>query len=267
MSRSAIFSIYGVISVFLLTVLPVLSVIAQSTDDNDSWIDLFNGKDLSGWETWLSRAPGEQRLLGLNNDPLKVFTVEDGALHISGQVFGALTTVEEYENYHLRLEYRWGEKKWPPRLDRERDSGVLYHATGQHGLFAGSWMKSNQFQIGEGATGDFWSVAGTMADVEAERIENDWRYAPGKDVVTIERGRVVASEHRDKPHGEWNTVEIAARGDSVQHIVNGEVVLALTRTRHKEGTTEQPLTRGKIQLQSEGAEIWFRNIQIKPLEE
>src|SRR5690606_8387921 len=156
---------------------------AQSSEDE--WVDLFNGKDLSGWETWLSRAPGERTMLGLNNDPLKVFTVQDGMIYISGQVFGGLTTIDEYEDFHLLVEFKWGEKKWPPRQNQARDGGISYYATGAHGVFAGSFMKSNQFQLQEGGTGDFYSVAGTIADVEAVRDGDDWRYAPGGEKTTI----------------------------------------------------------------------------------
>lgn len=233
----------------------------------DEWVDLFNGKDLTGWETWLSRAPGERSILGLNNDPLNVFTVEEGLLYLSGQVFGALTTIDEYEDFHLLVEFKWGEKKWPPRHNQARDGGISYYATGPHGVFAGSFMKSNQFQLQEGGTGDFWSVAGTIADVEAKRDGEDWRYAPGGAKTTISKGRVVASSHPEHPVGEWNTVEIIAKGDSIRHVVNGETVLVLTDPRHLVDGSEQPLRRGKFQIQSEGADLWVRTVRIKtPLE-
>lgn len=234
---------------------------AQSSEDE--WVDLFNGKDLSGWETWLSRAPGERTMLGLNNDPLKVFTVQDGMIYISGQVFGGLTTIDEYEDFHLLVEFKWGEKKWPPRQNQARDGGISYYATGAHGVFAGSFMKSNQFQLQEGGTGDFYSVAGTIADVEAVRDGDDWRYAPGGEKTTINRGRVLASSHPESPVGEWNTVEIIATGDGIRHVVNGETVLVLTDPRHVVDGAEQPLRRGKFQIQSEGADLWIRKVRIK----
>ncbi|MDB4309667.1 DUF1080 domain-containing protein, partial [Akkermansiaceae bacterium] len=77
--------------------------------------------------------------LGLNNDPLKVFSViaEDGhkVLKITGEIYGGLTTKEEFENYHITMQTKWGEKKWEPRLCDKRDSGLLLHCVGKHGAF------------------------------------------------------------------------------------------------------------------------------------
>jgi hypothetical protein len=245
---------------------PAPASLAQEQPGDEGWTSLFNGRDLSGWETWLGRAPGQREALGLDNDPLHVFTVVDGAIRISGQVFGALTTVEEFENYHLRVEHRWGEQKWPPRLERPRDNGICYHGTGEHGAHQGFWMRSHQLQIQEGDTGDYWSQAGAIVDVEGVTEGNEVHYVPGEDFVTVARGRIVKRGDHERPHGEWNVIEVIAEGDRATHIVNGEVVLVLHRSRHLVDGREQPLTRGRIQLQSEGAEAWFRNIEIRPLE-
>ena len=84
--------------------------------------------------------------LGSNNDPKKVFTVieEEGTpvLKITGEIYGGLTTLKEYGDYHYSFEVKFGEKKWAPRLDRARDSGLLYHCTGKHGAFLNVWMRS-----------------------------------------------------------------------------------------------------------------------------
>jgi hypothetical protein len=116
-----------------------------------AWTALFNGRDLTGWDTWLGipdksvsglelprDAEGRYTsALGLNVDPKRVFSVVevDGApaIRISGEMFGALTGKDEYDDFHLRLEFKWGEKKWPPRENAVRDSGILYYAVGEHG--------------------------------------------------------------------------------------------------------------------------------------
>jgi hypothetical protein len=171
---------------------PVLRAIAASgapflslQAGSGSGSTLFNGKDLGGWDTWLGKpdrlidVPGQPKNdagdyigpVGLNRDPKGVFSVVtiDGApaIRISGEIFGALTSAHEYENYHLRFEFRWGEKKWPPREQRPRDSGCLYHCVGPHGAGSGHWMQSCECQIQEGDCGDFWSVARVIVDVEA----------------------------------------------------------------------------------------------------
>jgi hypothetical protein len=124
------------------------------------WIRLFNGVDLSGWDTYLgppydpvakdfAGAP-----LGLNSDPDRVFSVVevDGqrAIRISGTAFGGVSTVKEYDDYELELEFKWGQAKSPPRADAKRDSGVLYRAVGPHGADWFFWMRSLVFQVQEG---------------------------------------------------------------------------------------------------------------------
>lgn len=106
---------------FILLLLGVSSIFCFAQKNKQGWITLFNGKDLSNWDTWLRAANmtgyndhemigPPQPHIGLNNDPLKVFTVNDGLLRISGEVWGAITTKKEYGNYHLRFEVKWGEK-------------------------------------------------------------------------------------------------------------------------------------------------------------
>jgi hypothetical protein len=77
--------------------------VAQQAD----FVPLFNGKDLTGFYTFLVGK-------GTNNDPDKVFTVADGMIRVSGQRYGGFITEKEYENYHLVVEWKWGEKMWPP---------------------------------------------------------------------------------------------------------------------------------------------------------
>ena len=106
---------------------------AAQTNPSD-WKLLFNGKDLSGWETFLQGASSDQPSYGLNKDPEKVFGIVmvDGgsAIHISGKYWGGILTTGEFQNYHLRLEFKWGKQTWPPRLNQTPDSGLLYHCIG-----------------------------------------------------------------------------------------------------------------------------------------
>jgi hypothetical protein len=242
---------------------------------DDSWTQLFNGKNLTGWDTWLGRPFKETESVGLNKDPNKVYSVVevDGkpAIRISGEIFGALTSKDEFENYHLRLEFKWGEKRWPPREKAVRDSGLLYHCVGPHGAAGSFWMQSLECQIQEHDCGDYWSVAGAIVDVEGERKD-------GKGPVIYKKGgskftcpskeagpRIVKSADYEKKTGEWNTIELLTVGQTSVHVVNGKVNMVLTNSRRKVGDKEEPLTRGKIQLQSEGAEVFYRNIAVKPL--
>src|ERR1043166_5564030 len=115
-------------SIVLLSVLAAMqafsgSPLAADDDNNAGLIRLFNGRDLEGFDTFL-------KTKGLNNDPEKVFQVQDGMLHISGAEFGYVITKKEYENYYLRAEFKWGESTYAPRAGKARDSGILFHVVG-----------------------------------------------------------------------------------------------------------------------------------------
>src|SRR5262249_54032313 len=150
------------------------------------------------------------------------------------------------------------------------DSGLLYHCTGQQGGRDGKgpWMESLECQIQEHDCGDFWSVGGRVyVDVEGDRKaeKGPITYRKGGTKFTGVNSRIIRDVDHEKKVGEWNTIELLTVGQTSVHIINGKVNLVLTGARHKAGDKEVPLTRGKIQLQSEGAEVFYRNISIKPL--
>jgi hypothetical protein len=274
---------------FVLLAVPVTlaPVDAGADKQTDVWVSLFNGKNLDGWDTWLGKPYKGNEVIGLNKDPNKVYTVvdEDGkpAIRISGEIFGALTSKQEFANYHLRLEFKWGKKKWPPRDGEKtpRDSGLLYHCVGKHGAAGTYWMRSLECQIQEHDCGDFWSVAGVMVDVEAQVMYRNplstIKYKKGATKLTVPRQltgpnnqkrndpRIIKSADYEKPG--WNTIEVLSVGGTSVHLVNGQPNMVLTNSRHKVDGREMRLTKGKIQLQSEGAEVYYRNIAIKSLKE
>ncbi len=244
---------------------------ASADDQKDGWTSLFNGKDLSGWDTWLGRPFKEKEVIGLNKDPNKVYAVVDvdgqPAMRISGEIFGALTTKGDFENYHLKLEFKWGEKRWPPREKAVRDSGLLYHCVGPQGAHGSFWMRSLELQIQEKDCGDFYSVAGVIVDVEAERKGDKGPLVykkGGKQFVGV-TSRIIKDPDNEKPTGQWNTIELLTVGQTSVHLVNGKVNMILTNARHKVEGKEVPLTCGKLQLQSEAAEVFYRNIAIKKI--
>ena len=102
--------------------------------------------------------------MGLGNDPKHVFTVDmdsgEPVLHITGEIWGALTTRESFSNYHLQADIKWGERKWEPRLTQPRNSGLLYHCTGPHGAFWNTWKRSLEFEIVEHEMGDLYPLGG-----------------------------------------------------------------------------------------------------------
>ena len=193
------------------------------------------------------------------------------AIRISGEYYGGLSTQQEFQNYHLTLQFKWGEAKIPSFKNRKRDSGVLYHATGPHGVDAKAWMRSQEFQIQEGDCGDYWGVAGAVFDIPATKNEKDHYVFNDqgpmlafKDKTDIGRW-CIKSPDAENPTGEWNTIELYCMGDSSIHIINGVVVMKLYHSRQTDNGIETPLKKGKIQLQSEGCEVYYRALVIEPI--
>lgn len=273
------------------SLLPLISAIVfmqcagykSSEDTSAEWKPLLSEKDLSGWDTYIGPSfdtiQGKRDSIapGLNNDPLKVFThvIEDSkpALRISGERFGGISTLNEFENYHLRMEIKWGREKWAPRKDQKRDSGILYHAVGSHGADFGFWMSSQEFQVQEGDCGDYWGVAGGSFDVPAIKNGNrDWVFDEKSAWQTFNEKspqgrRVIKSPDAEKPTGQWNIMEVICFGDSAIHVVNGAIVMRLFKSMMLKDGKQSRLTKGKIQLQSEGAEVFYRNIEIRRITE
>jgi hypothetical protein len=252
--------------------------LAQQT--KDEWVSLFNEKNLEGWDTYLGpkyntearNFTGER--IGLNNDPDSVLSVveEDGqkVIHISGEHFGSMSTTKEYENYHLQVQFKWGQGRHAPRKNSKRDSGVLYHSHGPNGVGWFFWMASQEFQVQEGDCGDYWSV---LCDVDAPALMNkDSTYTYNKNGKLLSfgphnklRGHVIKSEDAERPFGEWNTLDLYTRGDTSMHVVNGKLVMMLYNSKQMDNGKMIPLAKGKIQLQSEGGEVFYRSVKIRAI--
>jgi hypothetical protein len=260
----------------------LLPSVPRAAEQDDKTIKLFNGKGLTGFYTYLGAPGKDQKPYGKNNDPEKVFTVHDGMIHVSGKVFGCFVTEKEYDNYHLIVEFKWGDKTWAPREDKARDSGILLHCVGEDGAAGGVWLESVECQMIEGGTGDFILVKGKnqptlTADIErkatgtGEKKKDEPYYKAGGTPTEFKGGRVNwfgrdpewkdvkgfrGAKDVEKPVGQWNRLEVICDGDKITNVLNGVVVNVATKCSH---------TKGKILFQSEGAEVFFRTINIEPL--
>jgi len=260
---------------------------SEEVKTKNSWQSLLD-KDLSNWDKFIGipepgvNVPGypeenrkKQIPLGLNNDPLHVFSMEEEngqpVLHVSGQILGGLSTKKEYQNYHLKLKFKWGTLKYAPRLNNPRDNGILYHATGPHGKFWNVWMRGHEMQIQEKDMGDYFALAGTVMNVRSKKVDtaNQYIYTPDGMLKSFMQGKGLINRCRrstdyEKPYGEWNELELICFEDKSLHIVNGHVVMTLQNSRvHIAEGDEPSLQRGKIQLQSEYAEAYYRELQIQ----
>jgi hypothetical protein len=208
--------------------------------------------------------------LGLNSDYKKVFSTltEDGAtvLHITGEIYGGLTTKKEYSNYHLEIDFKWGDRQWEPRLKDKRDSGILYHCHGEHGAFWNVWKSCLEYQVQETDLGDLHLLSGPTCKSRFRILgEKQNIFDPQSPLPWgVWTGHLSASAEPDRPRGEWNHLEVYVLGDSAIHVANGVVVLALIDALDKNG---KPLRSGQLQLQSEAAECFYRNMKLTPIKE
>lgn len=269
----------GVLVFLLLSLLMV--GFTKSFYQKRDWKSLFNGKDLSGWDTWLGPTLDDQGKkmtdipVGLNKDPNRVFTViEQNAekiIRISGKEWGGISTRKEYANFHLQLMFKWGSLRWKHRKNSKRDSGLLYFAVGPHGADYGAWMRSQEFQIQEGDCGDYWGVAGGMEDIPAiKKSDSQYVYHPNGQLYTFSANskvgrRCIKAFDAEKPSGEWNTLDLYCHQDTSVHMVNGKVVMVLYNSRQWDNGQARPLTKGKLQIQSEGAEVFYKQIRVRAL--
>lgn len=275
----------------LLILLAVLCTLT-SFQPPAEWRSLFDGS-LKGWETYLSyrhttsyngKVPVDEEgkplpPIGYNKDEANVFSAvqQDGApvLRISGEIYGCVFTKADFKNYHLKLRMKWGNKKWAPRLHEPMDSGILYHSQGECGVdYFRSWMLSQEFQVIEQSHGDYWCIANSQISIRAAKpagkdtlVYN--RHAPEVRMGSVKDGNngfCQASGNFERPMDQWNDLELICFEDKSLHIVNGQVVMALSKSSYRDGDLSKPLVSGKIQLQSEAAEVFYKDIQIKNID-
>ncbi|MBR3793105.1 MAG: DUF1080 domain-containing protein [Alistipes sp.] len=273
-----------------------LALLLSSCRQDEGWQSLLDS-DLSHWRVYQSyqhtndfrgRAPVDENgekipPIGYDKNLYDLFTVTEQAgepvLHVSGQTYGCVISNQSYRNYHLRLQVKFGQKRWEPRLEKALDSGLLYHSVGDAGVdYWLSWMRSFEFQVmqsgtTEGNSGDFWSIAGSKADIKISRPDPEKRtyyYDPEGEWLTVgSRGvtNFCGTEDHNSPDGEWTTLELICYEGQSLHIVNGEVVMALKNLRYTAEGGDVPLVEGRLQLQSEAGEVFYKGIEIRPLEQ
>ena len=250
-------------------------------------VALFDGRSLNGWTPWLGyadpaltyRGDPAAKPIGVSRPTDDDFAVRvvDGApaIWVKGQTWGSLVHRADLRDYHLRLQFKWGAKTWAPRATLPRNNGLLYHTHGVPGEVFGTWRPSAEFEIMTGSTGMVVAVGGKLrghVDVafDPSLVAPHLRYRLGGREVDLVNGtptwNVEAATDAERPVGEWNTLDLYVVGDRAVHVVNGVPVAEVRdlATVDADGV-RQPLTHGWIQLQSEGAETWFRQITVEPI--
>ncbi|MEG3163395.1 DUF1080 domain-containing protein [Sphingomonas sp. PB2P19] len=250
-------------------------------------IALFDGRSLNDWQPWLGYADPAVTYRGDSKNPpigvpgrdsgdFAVRQVDGGpAIWIKGQTWGSLVHRADLSNYHLRLQYKWGAGRWAPRDRQPPNNGLLYHTHGAPGEVFGTWRPSMEFEIMKGSTGMAVAVGGkvrgrTTVTSDPSLIAPHLRFRVGGRTVDMVNGsptwNVEAATDAERPIGQWNTLDLYVLGDHAVHVVNGVPVAEIRdiATIAADGS-RTPLTHGSIQLQSEGAETWFRSISVEPI--
>jgi hypothetical protein len=222
----------------------LVALAVTAAENAEGFKPLFNGKDLTGWKTFLDpKVPGA--------DPKKVWTITEGEIHCLGKPMGYLLTEKEYGDYVLRVQWRWPKEPG--------NSGVFVYVSGPDKI----WPKGVEAQLQSGQAGDFWLVDGFKMKVPDSEGRQDPRQARhflriGESYKPAgpQNRMVPVRKQFEKPAGEWNQYEITCQGDMLKLVVNGT---------HVNTGTNAEATKGHILLQSEGAPVDFRNIEIKSL--
>ncbi len=254
------------LSIFFL--LALLAILFHSCEH--PWQPLFNGKNLDGFDTFLGTPLKGFDNLHAQATPDKVFQVveENGEslIHISGEVNASLATVDTFSNYHLQLVFKWGEQVYTTR-----NSGLLYHSFGEFGAAIGTWMTNIECQLKHENLGDTYLMNNTVCETSVKK--DDARFIFAKDGEPIQFGKefngsgIKKAVDAENPLGEWNTVELYSVGRTTVHLVNGKVTMVNKNTGIYQDGKILPLTSGKIQLQSEGGDLFIKSLRIKPIKE
>ena len=266
------------------------SITKNEDQSDDGWIKLLDN-DLSKWETYLSykhkngysgKIPTDANgveiaPIGYNKNVNNMFTIiqenNEPVLKVSGEYYGCVFTKEKFKNYRLKLKVKFGTKKWEPRTDKLMDAGVLYHSQGEAGVdYWRAWMLSQEFQIMEGHFGDYWNIANSAIDIRAYLPEGSMNAVADESqnfipfgTHTENSGFCVRKMRAETPNNDWTEIELVCFEGKSLHIINGKVVMVLQNSRYFDGQKFQPLVEGKIQLQSEAGEVFYKDIKIKPM--
>lgn len=220
---------YRLLILFIITTLFAPKTQAQST------IKLFNQKNLKGWYAY-------EPVSGKQKDASKIFHADKKVIHLDGDKIGYLMSEKSFKNFQLTVKYKWNTDSTIVRKSNKKNSGIMYlvPTTTPDTL----WPRGIQFQVKEGATGDFVFLQDVILEVKGKKTE------AGKSVTSTR------FEDAEKPFGEWNTVIITSLDGNIKQELNGKLV--------NEGTQTE-VSEGRILLQYEGYPIDFRKVVVREL--
>ncbi|MFM2278879.1 MAG: hypothetical protein RLZZ444_1110 [Pseudomonadota bacterium] len=245
-------------------------------------VQLFDGKSLAEFTPWLAYSNGtmfpsdeSDRPLGETGmgDQFKVVE-RDGkpALYIVGKIWGAIITRRDLRDYHLHMRFKYG-RMWSK--DNPCNTGILFHSYGPNGAFGGAWMSSIEFELQTRNVGMVIPIGRDITtQIELGKGEgpglfggDDFHYMPGGKTSTVRLPTPVRqAQDAERPLGQWNEVDLYAVGDNAAFVVNGRVQMALSHIARVDAAgANRPLGHGKVQIESEGAEVYVSELWYEPI--
>ncbi|TWU42431.1 3-keto-disaccharide hydrolase [Novipirellula artificiosorum] len=201
--------------------------------DDAKAIRLFDGKSLDGWV-------GHD--VGPDATTEDIWSVADGILVCQGNPMGYLHTKEKFTNFKLRVDWRW------PEGSEGGNSGVLMRMTGEPPSILTRCVEA---QLQSGSAGDIWGFYGFQLKGDAARAKKVENHKVLGNFIGVS-----AIKHPEKTIGQWNTYEITFNQGKLTIVINGELA---------NEATDCEVVPGFVGLQSEGAEIHFRNVELTKL--
>jgi hypothetical protein len=232
---------------------------------NTGFVKIFNGKDWTGWNLKLRSGDPEMAK--------KVYAIENGMVHVfknypdsfelnTGKSYthGLFYAQKKYSRFIFKFEYKWGKKIMNNFAQFQYDAGMYYHVYDD-----AIWPKGIEYQVrydhtkNKNHTGDYWASSTSF----------QWYADNGSFLLPSEGGKpqpIKSGEHLAKAdakynalNDKWNKCEVIVMGNKYSiHKLNGKIVNMATNLSVGEGI---------IGLQSETAEIFYRNIMVKELDE
>ncbi len=215
----------------------------SDSESKDGWKLLFDGQSLNGWHSYGRTAPGnawkvQDGSIFLDTTNKKDWQVSDG---------GDLVTNDEFENFHLKLDWK---------LAPKGNSGIIFYIHEDSAKYEHTWHTGPEMQVLDNAGHNDATIqkhqAGDLYDL------------------------ISSSKQTVKPAGEWNHVEIIANNGKLDFQLNGENIISTTMwddnwkkmvagSKFKDKPGFGIFKKGKIALQDHGDMVWYRNIKIKSL--
>ncbi|MDD7985257.1 DUF1080 domain-containing protein [Lentisphaera marina] len=267
---------------FLLTGCILIVCFAKATFAEEGFSPLFDGTSLEGWTAAKSKGDKDWGAFSINKEE-KAIHVYAGKKQGSEQEHDCLVSKKQFSHFILRMEYKWLDKRFEPRLNWDRDGGLLFHV---HGDLKKVWPNCFEMQIGEtpahvrGNTKDYWKgrkpthrfhsgdyfIVPPRAHLRSQIKRKGPFWDPNGELIST-NGAVITPFGKEKPKGEWNEIEIRVLGHKkATFILNGEVVFETVNMEQKKDGKFVPIEKGHIGLQAESAELLYRNIRIKELD-